>query len=214
VSDTGAGMTPDVLARAFEPFFTTKGVGKGSGLGLSMVYGFLRQSGGHAKIYSEAGHGTTVRLYLPRAASAATVEVSHAEPPEVGGHEHVLVVEDDPLVREHAVTLLRGLGYRVSDAADGAAALKVLAGPESVDLLFTDIVMPGGMNGRQLADAARSLRPHLRVLYTSGYTENAIVHHGRLDPGVQLLAKPYRRRQLAQKVRAVLDGPELGAGET
>jgi CheY-like chemotaxis protein len=214
VSDTGAGMTPDVLARAFEPFFTTKGVGKGSGLGLSMVYGFVKQSGGHAKIYSESGHGTTVRVYLPRAASAATAAVSHAEPPEVGGHEHVLVVEDDPRVREHAVTLLRGLGYRVSDAADGAAALKVLAGPEFVDLLFTDIVMPGGMNGRQLADAARALRPHLRVLYTSGYTENAIVHHGRLDPGVQLLAKPYRRRQLARKVRAVLDGPEPGAAET
>jgi PAS domain S-box-containing protein len=214
VSDTGAGMAPDVIARAFEPFFTTKSVGKGSGLGLSMVYGFVKQSGGHAKIYSEVGHGTTVRLYLPRAAAATTEAVSSDEPPEVGGHEHVLVVEDDPLVREHAEALLRGLGYRVSAAADGGAALQVLGGSESVDLLFTDIVMPGGMNGRQLADAARALRPQLRVLYTSGYTENAIVHHGRLDPGVQLLAKPYRRGQLAHKVRAVLDAPEPATRET
>jgi PAS domain S-box-containing protein len=207
VSDTGTGMAPEVLARAFEPFFTTKQVGKGSGLGLSMVYGFVRQSGGHAKIYTEPGHGTTVRLYFPRATKPDAAEVLREDLPVVGGHEHVLVVEDDALVREHAVALLLGLGYRVTCAADGAEALEILRGTEPVDLLFTDVVMPGGLNGRELADAAQVLRPGLKVLYTSGYTENAIVHHGRLDRGVQLLGKPYRRQQLAQKVRAVLDAP-------
>jgi CheY-like chemotaxis protein len=148
-----------------------------------------------------------VRLYFPRATKPDAAEVLREDLPVVGGHEHVLVVEDDALVREHAVALLLGLGYRVTCAADGAEALEILRGTEPVDLLFTDVVMPGGLNGRELADAAQVLRPGLKVLYTSGYTENAIVHHGRLDRGVQLLGKPYRRQQLAQKVRAVLDAP-------
>jgi len=207
VSDTGHGMPPDVVARAFEPFFTTKEVGKGSGLGLSMVYGFVKQSGGHANVYSELDEGTTVRLYFPRAAQAHGPEVSlpGASPAAEGGSEYILVVEDDALVREHLLAQLKGLGYRVSGAASGREALEFLRQMSDVDLLFTDVVMPGGMNGRELADAARELRPELRVLFTSGYSENAIVHHGRLDAGVHLLSKPYRRQELAAKVRKVLD---------
>lgn len=206
VSDTGSGMTADVVAHAFEPFFTTKPAGKGSGLGLSMVYGFVKQSGGFAKIYTELGEGSTVRLYFPRA--SARDEAASATAPELsvmGGSEHVLVVEDDALVREHVVSLLQGLGYRVSEAASGEGALQALARSPTVDLLFTDVVMPGGMSGRQLAEEATRRYPGLKVLYTSGYTENAIVHQGRLDQGVQLLSKPYRRQQLALKVRKVLD---------
>jgi len=205
VSDTGGGMSATALTRAFEPFFTTKGVGKGSGLGLSMVYGFAKQSRGHVKLYSEAGHGTTARLYLPRADNAASAV---AAPPRDGvdlrGTATVLVVEDDSLVRRFATDLLSGLGYRVYAAEHGAMALELLREHGDIELLFTDVVMPGGMNGRQLADAALKLRPDLKVLFTSGYTENAIVHHGRLDRGVQLLAKPYRAVDLAQKMRAVL----------
>lgn len=211
VSDTGHGMTREVVARAFEPFFTTKQAGKGSGLGLSMVYGFVRQSGGHAKIYSESGQGTTVRLYFPRAAAVgAAVEPARPDRELVGGSEHVLVVEDDELVREHVVMQLRGLGYRVTGVESGLRALEALREVPDVDLLFTDVVMPGGMNGRELAQAARLLRPALPVLFTSGYTENAIVHHGRLDRGVSLLSKPYRRQELAAKVRQVLDAARAG----
>lgn len=206
VSDTGHGMSRAVAERAFEPFFTTKQSGKGSGLGLSMVYGFVRQSGGHAKIYSEPGQGTTVRLYFPRATSTgAAVAPSQREPDIAGGSEHVLVVEDDELVREHVVMQLRDLGYRVTGVDSGLHALEVLRGTPDIALLFTDVVMPGGMNGRELAQAARLMRPELPVLFTSGYTENAIVHHGRLDRGVYLLSKPYRRQELAAKVRQVLD---------
>ncbi|MDE2082350.1 MAG: PAS domain S-box protein [Burkholderiales bacterium] len=207
VSDTGAGMTPAQLARAFEPFYTTKGVGQGSGLGLSMVYGFVKQSRGHVKLYSEIGHGTTARLYLPRAdGTPADAGAAAALPagPDLRGHACVLVVEDDALVRRHAAELLRGLGYTVLDAEHGPAALAVLRERDDIDLLFTDVVMPGGLNGRQLADAALALRPGLKVLFTSGYTENAIVHHGRLDRGVHLLPKPYRSVDLARKVHAVL----------
>jgi len=208
VSDSGAGMSADVLARAFEPFFTTKEVGKGSGLGLSMVYGFAKQTGGHVKIYSELGHGTIVRLYLPRAVAVAAVP---AMPPVVaedtaGRGESVLVVEDDEMVRDTAIDHLVSLGYRVLHAADGASALVILKSGEPVDLLFTDIVMPGGMNGKELAAHALLLRPRLKVLFTSGYSENTIIHQGRLDPGVNLLSKPYRRRDLATKVRRVLAG--------
>ena len=205
VSDTGDGMTVEQLARAFEPFFTTKGFGKGSGLGLSMVYGFLKQSHGHVKLYSEPGHGTTARLYLPRAEGppeAVTAPVR--EDRDFRGTAKVLVVEDDPLVRSHARDVLVGLGYQVTVAENGVAALAVLQQRSDFDLLFTDVVMPGGLNGRELADAALALRPALKVLYTSGYTENAIVHHGRLDRGVQLLPKPYRSIDLARKVHAVL----------
>jgi PAS domain S-box-containing protein len=207
ITDTGVGMSPDVLARAFDPFFTTKEVGKGTGLGLSMIYGFVKQSGGHARIYSEPGEGTTVRLYLPRS------EASRAEPvprpvsrPLEGGSEHVLVVEDDPLVREHLVGQLERLGYRVQHVEAAARALELLNLHDDVALLLTDVVLPGGMNGRELARLALKRRPGLRVLFTSGYTENAIVHQGRLDAGVELLGKPYTRLELAAKVRKVLDG--------
>ena len=205
VSDTGCGMEQEVLRRVFEPFFTTKEVGKGSGLGLSMVYGFVRQSGGHAKIYSEPGEGTSIKLYFPvssqRLAQSTTSEFSHDLPT---GSEHILVVEDDKLVQTNLVSQLLELGYQVSCADNGPAALDMLQRHPDIALLFTDVVMPGGMNGRQLADRARTLRSDLPVLFTSGYTENAIVHHGRLDQGVHLLGKPYRRQDLAQKVRKVL----------
>lgn len=206
VSDTGIGMSPDVMCRAFEPFFTTKPMGKGSGLGLSMVYGFVKQSGGHAKIYSEPGEGTTIKLYFPRAGEGSADVYEAARPQAAsGGHEHILVVEDDDLVRGHVIGLLEGLGYRVTSVGSGPAAIAAIEEHSSIDLLFTDVVLPGGMNGRQLAEAAQELRPTLKVLFTSGYTENAIVHHGRLDRGVQLLGKPYRRQELAAKVRKVLD---------
>lgn len=205
VSDTGGGMSPEIAAKAFDPFFTTKEAGKGTGLGLSMVYGFVKQSGGDVRIYSEVGAGTTVRLYLPRAMSEAVGPAPATdEAPLETGSETILVVEDDALVRHHATGLLAGLGYRVMTADSGEAALELLRGGEAVDLLFTDIVMPGGMNGRDLAGHARALRPDLPVLFTSGYARNAIVHHGRLDPGVHLLVKPYRRQELAAKVRQVL----------
>jgi signal transduction histidine kinase/ActR/RegA family two-component response regulator len=208
VSDTGTGIEPAHLARVFEPFFTTKEKGKGTGLGLAMVYGFVKQSGGHVGIYSERGHGTTVKLYLPRAVGPRAETAPPVAAAELrGGAETVLVVEDDEPVRLLAGLELRAMGYRVIEAASGAEAMRVLEQGETVDLLFTDIVMPGGMSGRELADAAWRLRPGLRVLFTSGYTENAIVHHGRLDPGVQLLPKPYRRADLARAVRVALERP-------
>lgn len=208
ISDTGDGMSPETIQRAFEPFFTTKGVGKGTGLGLSMVYGFIRQSGGHVKIYSEVGRGTTIRMYLPRAeatAPAAPEPAAAEDSLPVARGESVLVVEDDELVREHVAGQLRGLGYRVTAVADGPTAMDVLAGQAPIDLLFTDVVMPGGMSGRDVAEAAERLRPGVRVLFTSGYTANAIVHGGRLDADARLLSKPYRLRELAEKVRDTLD---------
>ncbi len=208
VTDTGTGMTAEVLERAFEPFFTTKEVGKGSGLGLSMIYGFAKQSGGHLKIYSEVGHGTTVRLYMPRHVleTAAAPAASRAMAPEQPrGGETILVVEDDPLVRNFVALQLRDLGYSVIEAADGPQARKLLEGGAKIDLLFTDVVMPGGMTGRQVADAAKRQRPNLKILFTSGYTENSIVNHGRLDAGVHFLSKPFRRQDLAIKVREALD---------
>ncbi len=208
VADTGLGMTPAVIAQAFEPFYTTKGVGKGSGLGLSVVYGFVKQSGGHVKIYSEVGEGTAVKVYLPRADAAAGPQPDAArQAQQHGGHERILVVEDDDLVRTHVTEQVQALGYTVVTAANGPEAIAILRSGEPFDLLFTDVVMPGGMNGRQVADEARRLRPGLRVLFTSGYTENAIVHHGRLDRGVHLINKPYRRQELARKLRLVLDEP-------
>jgi signal transduction histidine kinase/CheY-like chemotaxis protein len=204
VSDTGTGMTPEVLARAFDPFFTTKEVGKGSGLGLSMVYGFVKQSRGHVTVYSEPGQGSTVRLYLPQADSEAAVAAASETAGMPGGNEKVLLVEDDDLVRDHVAAQLVELGYDVTAVANGRAALERLQGEQTFDLLFTDIVMPGGINGRQLADAAHKILPELPVLFTSGYTEDAIVHHGRLDAGVHLLSKPYRRFELATKLREAL----------
>ncbi|HRD99612.1 MAG TPA: ATP-binding protein, partial [Rubrivivax sp.] len=205
VSDTGHGIAPEHLNQVFEPFFTTKPKGKGTGLGLAMVYGFIKQSAGHVSIYSEAGHGTTVKLYLPRAPVGASPAspAPPAQAPVEGGSERVLVVEDDELVREHACSELRALGYEVLAADGGRAALALIEQHADIALLFTDVVMPG-QSGRALADAARAVRPGLRVLYTSGYTENAIVHHGRLDSGVKLLPKPYRRAELARAVRAAL----------
>jgi CheY-like chemotaxis protein len=212
VSDRGCGMTPEVAARAVEPFFTTKPVGQGTGLGLSMVFGFIKQSGGHMSIYSEPGQGTTIKLYLPEAAGAAAGATEDARRQRIRlGSERILYVEDDEFVRLTVVEMLKGLGYQVLIAADGPAALAILERGEKVDLLFTDVVMPGGMGGRELADAAQKLRPGLKVLFTSGYTENAIVHHGRLDAGVQLLGKPFRLSELSAKLRQVLDAPVPGA---
>ena len=213
VSDTGSGMSAEVAARAFDPFFTTKEVGRGSGLGLAMVYGFVKQSGGHAKIYSEPGSGTSVKLYFPRAhATAEALENGNVDARAPRGNELLLVVEDDVLVGAHLLAQLAELGYRTLSASNGVEALALLRAHPEIDLLFTDIVMPGGMNGRQLADAAWALQlqPQLKVLFTSGYTENAIVHQGRLDPGLHLLSKPYRRLELARKLRQVLDQPNGG----
>jgi CheY-like chemotaxis protein len=204
VSDTGTGIAPEHLERVFEPFFTTKETGKGTGLGLAMLYGFVKQSAGHVSIYSEPGEGTTVRLYLPRAPETAPRPApSQARAQLTGGTETILLVEDDALVRRYAHDQLVALGYRVIESHNGAQALEIIRGDEAIDLLFTDVVMPG-LGGRQLVDQARAHRPALKVLYTSGYTENAIVHHGRLDPGVHLLTKPYRREELARRVRAAL----------
>lgn len=204
VSDSGEGIAADIVDRVFEPFFTTKEIGRGSGLGLSMVYGFTKQSNGHIKIYSEVGHGTTIKLYLPQAAGEARVLPDMAAPPVESGSETILVVEDDSLVRNYVVAQLNSLGYAVLTAANADEALKIIDSGKAVDLLFTDVIMPGSMNGRQLSDEALKRQPSLRVLFTSGYTENAIVHHGRLDPGVLLLAKPYRKADLARMIRQAL----------
>jgi signal transduction histidine kinase/DNA-binding response OmpR family regulator len=208
VSDTGNGMTPEVLARAFDPFFTTKGVGEGTGLGLSQVYGFVKQSGGHVKIYSEPGEGTTIRLYLPRLSGGEIQHPQSESPTAVGSAmgELVLIVEDDPHVRAYSIDMVSELGYRVVDAENGAAALAALERHPDVRLLFTDVGLPGGMNGRQLADEAQRRYPGLRVLFTTGYARNAIVHHGRLDPGLELIVKPYTFAALAEKIRSALNG--------
>ncbi|WP_454624076.1 PAS domain S-box protein [Bradyrhizobium cenepequi] len=203
VSDTGTGIAADIIDKVFNPFFTSKGPGKGTGLGLSMVYGFIKQSAGHIKIYSEEGHGTTVRMYLPPATSTtATIEPALA-PRLEGGNETILVVEDDKLVRDYVLTQLHSLGYVTLDAANAAEALAITRADRPFDLLFTDVIMPG-MNGRQLAEEIRKLKPGVKVLFTSGYTENAIIHHGRLDEGVLLLAKPYRKSDMAIMIRKAL----------
>lgn len=204
VSDTGSGMPQHVIDQAFEPFFSTKPEGKGTGLGLSMVYGLVKQSGGHVKIYSEVGEGTTVKIYLPRSLQQEDHAGEQAAQPVTGGHETVLVVEDDEQVRLTVVDMLNDLGYRVLRANDAASALTVIDSGIHVDLLFTDVVMPGPLRSPELAKKARERLPHVAVLFTSGYTENAIVHGGRLDPGVELLGKPYTRDALARKIRHVL----------
>jgi CheY-like chemotaxis protein len=204
VSDTGTGIPAAILDKVFNPFFTSKGPGKGTGLGLSMVYGFVKQSAGHIKIYSEAGHGTTVKIYLPPGTGA--LAVSDAVDPATieGGTERILVVEDDNLVRRYVTAQLNALGYVTRSAADAAEALAIVEADEIIDLLFTDVIMPGGVNGRQLADQVQTRRPGSKVLFTSGYTENAIIHHGRLDAGVLLLVKPYRKSDLAKMIRKAL----------
>jgi len=204
VTDSGHGIPAAILSKVFEPFFTTKDVDKGTGLGLSMVYGFVKQSNGHIKIYSEEGHGTTIRIYLPRAAAAAASAVTTSPPVLAGGHETILVVEDDNLVRAFVVGQIQSLGYLTLAAVNAAEAMAVIDGPQAIDLLFTDMIMPGSMNGRQLAAAALKRRASLRILYTSGYSNEAIVHHGQLDAGVLLLAKPYRKSDLARMIRTAL----------
>lgn len=206
VADTGHGIPAEIRDRVFEPFFTTKGIGRGTGLGLSMVYGFAKQSGGSIEIDSAEGRGTVVRLYLPR--SAGQLAMTAAPVQATGtprGHETILVVEDDPLVRGYVIAQLGSLGYRTLVASDGVAALALVDQGAAFDLLFTDMIMPGGLNGRELAEAVRKRRGRIKVLYTSGYTDNAIVHEGHLDPGVALLRKPYRKSDLAQKIREVLE---------
>jgi len=204
VTDSGHGIPACILDHVFEPFFTTKEVGKGSGLGLSMVYGFVRQSNGHIKIDSEEGRGTTVRIYLPEAVGAAE-PAGFARPSSVeGGRETILVVEDDHLVRTFVVGQIQSLGYATLAAVNAAEALVVIDSPTAIDLLFTDMIMPGSMNGRQLADKALQRRSSLKILFTSGYSDEAIIHHGHLDAGVLLLAKPYRKSDLARMIRAAL----------
>ena len=205
VSDTGSGIAAADLDKVFDPFFTTKEVGKGTGLGLSMVFGFVKQSNGHIKIYSEEGHGTTVKLYLPRATGLHTTAAEPLASSSIeGGHEVVLVVEDDALVRRYVITQIESLGYTTLEASNAAEAMTIINTDATIDLLFTDVIMPGSMNGRQLVDEALKRRPLLKTLFTSGYTENAIVHHGRLDSGVLLLAKPYRKSDLARMIRQAL----------
>ncbi|MGF1549740.1 MAG: ATP-binding protein [Sphingomonadaceae bacterium] len=219
ISDSGAGMDAGTLERVFEPFFTTKEVGKGTGLGLSMVYGFIKQSGGHVKLYSEPGEGTTVKIYLPRLASARAASESEERPaaaPE-GGDGTIIVCEDDDEVRAYTVEALTELGCRVIEAGDGPAALERLGeASEEARLLFTDVVLPGGMNGAILAErarpSARAIRPDLKILFTSGYARSAIVHAGRLDPGVELISKPFSYGELARRIRAMLDERPGGEG--
>ncbi len=212
VSDNGSGMAPDIQAKAFDPFFTTKRVGKGTGLGLSQVYGFVKQSSGHVKIYSELGHGTTVKLYLPRltdaamstAGEAAAAEEQAAAVRRGESKELVLLVEDEPAVRQFVADALADIGYRVLEADGAAAALAQLEAHADIALLFTDVVMPE-VNGARLAEEARRRRPGLKVLFMTGYTRNAVVHNGVLDSGGELIGKPFTIEELAVKVRSVLD---------
>ena len=206
VSDTGYGIPSTILDRVFDPFFTSKGPGKGTGLGLSMVYGFIKQSAGHIKVYSEEGQGTTIRMYLPPGTGSSPDLRPNSDNELEGGNETILVVEDDRLVRDYVLTQLHSLGYTTLNAANAAEALAFAGKSTPFDLLFTDVIMPGSMNGRQLADAILAQRPNLKVLFTSGYTEDAIIHHGRLDFGVLLLAKPYRKADLARMIRRALEG--------
>ncbi|RAI60054.1 hybrid sensor histidine kinase/response regulator [Roseicella frigidaeris] len=208
VSDTGVGMTPEVAARAFDPFFTTKPLGQGTGLGLSMIHGFAQQSGGQARIYSEPGQGTTVCLYLPRhlgAEADADGAPAPAPAPRAERGETVLVVDDEPTVRMLVGEVLGELGYAALEAADGAAGLQILRSARRIDLLVTDVGLPGGMNGRQLADAARELRPGLKVLFITGYAENAAIGHGHLAPGMQVMTKPFSVEAIARRIRAIIE---------
>ena len=204
VSDTGCGMPPEVIEQAFEPFFTTKPPGEGTGLGLSMVHGFVKQSGGHIKIYSEVGRGTTIRIYLPRSQLLEEDVGAVTTGAVIGGTEIVLLVEDDDTVRATAAEMLTDLGYRILQARDAVAAMAIIESGTPIDLLFTDVIMPGALGAPELARRAQQRLPGLRVLFTSGYTENSIIHGGRLDPGVELLTKPFTQGELAQKLRKIL----------
>lgn len=211
ISDTGMGMPPEVLNKAFEPFFTTKPNGGGTGLGLSQVYGFVRQSGGHMKLYSEPGIGTTAKIYLPKTCASAdgTQQIESAKReaciPVTGGKEAILVVEDDNDVRSYTVASLRELGYSIHEAADGRSALAIIQREPDIHLLFTDLGLPGGMDGKALAAQAQQLRNDLKVLITTAYAGQALIHEGRLDPGVELLSKPFTINSLARRIRDVLD---------
>ena len=210
VSDNGVGMTPEVAARAFDPFFTTKPIGLGTGLGLSMIYGFAKQSGGHVRIYSEVGQGTMVCVYLPRyVGSDVEAEVSQPTTPSdaSGRGKVVLVVDDEASVRMFVREILIELGYDVLEAENGIDALKVLQGPDTIDLLVTDVGLPGGMNGRQIADAARSIRPVLPILFITGYAENAVLSHGHLDPGMHVVTKPFEFNAFVSRVERLLEMP-------
>jgi CheY-like chemotaxis protein len=207
VSDTGTGMSAETIAKAFDPFFTTKPIGMGTGLGLSMIYGFAKQSGGQTRIYSELGAGSMICLYLPRhfGEAEAPEEASEANlEPQAREGQTVLVVDDEPTVRMLVVDVLEGLGYRALEAVDGPAGLKVINSSARIDLLITDVGLPGGMNGRQVADAARSIRPDLRVMFITGYAENAVLSHGHLDPGMQVLTKPFSMESLSQRLAELL----------
>jgi CheY-like chemotaxis protein len=209
VSDTGTGMAPEVIARAFDPFFTTKPVGQGTGLGLSMIYGFAQQSGGQVRISSKPGRGTTMRLYLPRyvgTADAADVLAEAAAAPRAGQGETVLIVDDEPTVRMLVAEVLEDLGYVAVAAADGAAGLAVLQSDARVDLLITDLGLPGGMNGRQVADAGRLLRPGLRVLFITGYADSAAIGYGHLEAGMHVLNKPFAMEALAGWIKDLIAG--------
>jgi CheY-like chemotaxis protein len=214
LTDTGSGMPKDIVEKATEPFFTTKPAGQGTGLGLSQVYGFVKQSGGHLRIYSEPGEGTTVKIYLPRCVAS----VQELPPPTIdprlqeGSGETILVVEDDADVRDYVVETLRGVGYRVLEAVDAEAALAVLATNTQIQLMLTDVVMPG-MNGRALADSVRRSHPGVKTLFMTGYSRNAIVHQGRLDPGVALIQKPFSQASLAFRIRTILDS-QPASGES
>ncbi|HEX2943201.1 MAG TPA: ATP-binding protein, partial [Rhodopila sp.] len=208
VSDTGTGMTPDVAARAFDPFFTTKPTGSGTGLGLSMIYGFVQQSGGQVSIESEPGRGTRLSLYLPRHDGPAentktAIQVGVAPRAERG--ETVLVVDDEAAVRLLVVEVLQELGYRAIEAADGASGLQIVQSDTVLDLLVSDVGLPGGLNGRQLADAARVIRPNLKVLFITGYAENAVLRHGQLAAGMHVMTKPFAMDALASRIKAIID---------
>ena len=206
VSDTGSGMSSDVIQKAFDPFFTTKPIGVGTGLGLSMIYGFARQSGGQVRIYSEVGQGTMVCVYLPRHAVGEDIETeaSVAGPGVAGEGETVLVIDDEPLVRMLVVDVLEDLGYVALEAGDGPQGLKIVRSDARIDLLITDVGLPNGMNGRQVADAAREVRPGLKVLFVTGYAENAVLSHGHLDPGMQVVTKPFDVNALGSRIKALI----------
>jgi CheY-like chemotaxis protein len=206
ITDTGQGIPPDIVNKVFDPFFTTKPPGKGTGLGLSQVYGFVKQSRGHIKIYSEAGSGTTIKIYLPRLIGE-TQQAKRGAAPQVrngASEEVILVVEDDALMRQMSTDALRDLGYTVFDSETAVEALAIIEASPEIQLLFTDVVMPD-VNGKKLADEALRRRPDLKVLFTTGYTRNAVVHGGVLDPGVNFLSKPFSLEQLASKVRSIFD---------
>jgi len=208
VTDTGVGMSPDTIAKAFDPFFTTKPAGQGTGLGLSMVYGFAKQSSGQARIYSELGQGTTVKIYLPRHVGKPEekgLDAQAGELPRAGEGETVLVVDDEPTIRMLIGDTLSELGYRAIEVADAASGLKILESDVNIDLLITDVGLPGGMNGKEMADVARARRPRLKVLFITGYAENAAITNGHLEPRMEVMSKPFSMDKLAARIRSIIE---------